>query len=110
KKPAGLKPATDDEHYSMRFGENHDPTFTAVPMSALINYLSQMWHSTVVDQTGLSGLFDFSLQPSAIDPQPGESWGDRVRDAVTASGFKIETRKVPLEITVVDRCDRPSEN
>jgi uncharacterized protein (TIGR03435 family) len=45
-----------------------------------------------------------------VDAQPGEAWGDRVRDAVIALGFKVETRKVPLELTVVDRCDRPSEN
>jgi uncharacterized protein (TIGR03435 family) len=79
-------------------------------MSALINYLSKMWHSPVVHQTELGGAFDFSPEPSGVDPQPGQMWGDRVRDAVIAFGFKVETRKVPLELTVVDRCDRPSEN
>ena len=110
KKPAGLKPAADGERYSMRFDQHNDPTFTAAPMSALINYLSNMWHSPVVDRTGLEGTFDFSFEASAVDAQPGEAWGDRVRDAIIAFGFKVETRKVPLELTVIDRCDRPSEN
>jgi uncharacterized protein (TIGR03435 family) len=110
KKPSGLKPAAAGETYSVRFNDHNDPTFTAEPMSAFTNYLSQMWHSPVVDQTGLKGTFDFSLNPSAVDPQPGENWGDRIRAAVIAVGFKVEERKVPTEVTVVDRCERPSEN
>jgi uncharacterized protein (TIGR03435 family) len=110
KKPAGLKPAAAGETYAVSFSDDNDPTFTAEPMSTFTNYLSQMWHSHVVDQTGLEGTFDFSLNPSAFDPQPGENWGDRVREAVIAAGFKVEERKVPTEVIVVDRCERPSEN
>jgi len=110
KKPAGLRPAAAGETYSVRFNERNDPTFTAQSMSAFTNYLSQMWHSPVVDRTGLEGAFDFSLNPSAVDPQPEENWGDRVREAVIAVGFKVEERNVPAEVTVVDRCERPSEN
>jgi uncharacterized protein (TIGR03435 family) len=110
KKPAGLKPAGAGETYSMRFNERNEPTFTAESMAAFTNYLSQMWHLPVVDQTGLEGTFDFALDPSAADPQPGENWGDRVREAVVAAGFKVEERKASIEITVVDRCERPSEN
>jgi len=110
KKPAGLKPAGAGETYSVRYNDRHEPTFTAESMAAFTNYLSQMWHSPVVDQTRLEGTFDFSLKPSAVDPQPGENWGDRVREAVIAVGFKVEERKMPTEVTVVDRCERPSEN
>src|SRR6185437_15148158 len=78
KKPAGLKPASAGETYSVRFNDRNDPTFTAEPISDFTNYLSQMWHSPVVDQTGLEGTFDFSLSPSAVGPQPGENWGDRI--------------------------------
>ena len=110
KKPGGLKPAAAGETSSVRLNDRNDPTFTAEPMSTFTNYLSQMWHWPVVDQTGLEGAFDFSLNPSEVDPQPGENWGDRVREAVIAAGFKVEERKVPAEVTVVDRCDRPSAN
>ncbi len=110
KRPAGLKPADSGEIYSARYSDRNDPTFTAESMSAFTNYLAQMWHAPVVDRTGLEGRFDFSLNASAIDPRPGENWGDRVREAVIAIGFKIEERKVPTEVTVVDRCERPSEN
>jgi uncharacterized protein (TIGR03435 family) len=110
KRPAGLKVAAEGETFSIRFGERGDPTFTAVPMSSVTNYLAQMWHVPVIDQTDLKGTFDFSLEPSTVDPRPGEIWGDRIRDAVIAFGFRVEMRKVPVEITIVDRCERPSEN
>jgi uncharacterized protein (TIGR03435 family) len=109
-RPAGLKPAAAGETFSIRYSANGDPIFVAVPMAQVTNYLSQMWQSPVVDQTGLAGAFDFSLAPSALTPMRGEVWGDLIRGAVLAFGFKVETRKVPTQITVVDRCERPSEN
>ena len=110
KPPTGLKPAADGEHYSIRPIAHGDLVFTAVPMKYLVAVLAQLWASPVVDQTGLAGTFDFSLAPSAVDPQPGERWGDRVREAIIAFGFKVEMKKVPTEVTVVDHCERPSEN
>ena len=105
--PAGVKPAAAGETYSVPYFARDVLTFTAVPMSAFTNYLSNVWQSRVVDQTGLEGAFDFTLNPST---EPGESWGDRIHEALLAVGFKIEYRKVPTEMTVVDRCERPSEN
>jgi uncharacterized protein (TIGR03435 family) len=110
KKPTGLKPASAGETWSTRFNDHGDPTFIAETMSLFANYLSQTWHLPVIDQTGLEGSFDFSLSPSAVDPQPDNNWGDRIREAVMALGFKVEEKKVPTEVTVVDRCERPSEN
>ncbi len=107
KQPAGLRPAAAGETYSMPYNSLNELTFRAVPMAAFTNYLSQMWQSRVIDQTGLEGAFDFSLSPST---DARESWGDRIREAVLAVGFKVEYRKVPTEVTVIDRCERPSEN
>ncbi|HWE53026.1 MAG TPA: TIGR03435 family protein [Bryobacteraceae bacterium] len=110
KKPSGISESAAGETPSLRFNDRNDPTFTAQPMSTFTNYLSQMWHEPVVDLTGLEGKYDFSLSPSAVVPEPGEKWGDRVRAEVNAVGFKVEERKVPTEVTVVDRCERPTEN
>jgi uncharacterized protein (TIGR03435 family) len=110
KRPAELKPAADGEIGSMRPIGHGDFVFTAVPMKYLASLLAQIWASPVVDQTGLTGSFDFTLAPSAVNPAPGMVYGDLVRESLLAFGFKVETRKVPLQITVVDRCERPSEN
>lgn len=108
--PAAIKVAASDERYSLLGDGSGNVVFKAVPMSSLTNYLSQMWASPVVDETGLKGAYDFVLATSRVDAQPGEAWGDRVRDAMEDLGFRVENRKVPLEVTVVDRCERPSEN
>jgi uncharacterized protein (TIGR03435 family) len=103
----GIRPSAPDEHYSMPYFSVDHLTFTAVPMSAVTNYFSNVWHLPVVDQTGLEGTFDFTLNPSA---EPGQTFADRMREALTTAGFKIEEKKVPTDVTVVDRCERPSEN
>ena len=110
KMPAGVKPAVAGETRSVPYFARDVLPFTAVPMSAFTNYLSNVWQSPVIDQTGLQGTFDFTLNPSAAAMTPGESWGDRIHEALLAVGFKIEYKKVPTEMTVVDRCERPSEN
>ena len=110
KKPGGLKATAAGEQYAMRFNERNEPTFTAESIVGFTNYLSQMWHLPVVDQTGLEGTFDFSINPGTVIPEPRDTWGDRVREAVIAAGCKVEERKAAVEVTVVDRCERPSEN
>jgi uncharacterized protein (TIGR03435 family) len=107
KMPASLKPAVAGETYRFPYNVGNPLTFTAVPMSALTNYLSNVFQSPVIDQTGLEGAFDFTLN---LSTDAGESWADRIREALMAAGFKVEYKKVPTEVTVVDRCERPSEN
>lgn len=63
-----------------------------------------------MDETELNGAYDFELATSQVESQPGMNWGDQVREAVGAIGFRVEDRRIPLEITVVDRCERPSAN
>jgi uncharacterized protein (TIGR03435 family) len=106
--PKGLRESGSDEHYSIR--TDRDVFFTAAPMAAVTNYLSQMWAVPVVDETELKGKYDFTLAISHLDVQPATSWGDRVREAIEAVGFRVEPRRIPMEVTVVDRCERPSAN
>lgn len=108
KTAGGLKQADAGENYSIRM-DRGDVMFTAVPMPGLTNYLSQMLRTPVVDETELKGTYSFLLATSKVE-QPGMSFGDRVREAVEAIGFRIENRKIPLEVTVVDRCERPTAN
>jgi uncharacterized protein (TIGR03435 family) len=109
KTPGGLKQSNAGESYSIRM-DRGDVIFTAVPMSGLTNYLSQMLRAPVVDETQLNGAYTFQLATSKIEAQQGLSFGDRVREAAEAIGFRLENRKVPLEVTVVDRCERPTAN
>ncbi len=68
----------------------------------------------VVDQTGLEGKFDFSLEwtpeDTSADAAIGES-GANFRDALENQlGLKLIPTKGPVEILVIDHIERPSEN
>jgi uncharacterized protein (TIGR03435 family) len=108
--PGGLKQASSDQRRSIGMDDGGNLVFTAVPMSRVTNYLSQIWRAPVADKTQLKGAYDFGVPTSRVEPQPGIKWGDRVREAIEAIGFRVENRQIPLEVTVVDRRDRPSAN
>jgi uncharacterized protein (TIGR03435 family) len=88
-------------------------------LSGLLRNLQAMLRSPVLDETGLKGKYDFSLtysppSLSAVPPAGGNSI-DRAPDLFVALqdqlGLKLESRKVPLDVVVVDRLERvPSEN
>jgi uncharacterized protein (TIGR03435 family) len=70
----------------------------------------------VVDRTGLSGSFDFTvewnhqLQTLSANPQPevsGLSLFEALRDQL---GFKLEQQKGPVDVIVIDHVEQPSEN
>jgi bla regulator protein BlaR1 len=75
----------------------------------------------VVDRTGLTGHFDFTLEWSPelpnMPPLPGESvpvadpQGPSFQEAIREQlGLKLESTKAAIQILVVDKVERPSEN
>jgi uncharacterized protein (TIGR03435 family) len=70
----------------------------------------------VIDRTGLSGSFDFSVEWSMLpDPtQPSasqEDTGATFQEALKAQlGLKLEPQTGPVGVLVVDHVERPSEN
>jgi uncharacterized protein (TIGR03435 family) len=73
----------------------------------------------VVDRTGLDGVYDFSLKLFDPDTANGDTGpkGDMLRQmdnglgaSLKELGLKLESRKSPVEILVIDHVERPSEN
>jgi uncharacterized protein (TIGR03435 family) len=75
----------------------------------------------VLDQTGLTGRYDFGLLwrpevpsggPGNSPPPPSDS--DGLPDVYTAVqqqlGLRLEATKAPTEVIVIDRLEKPSEN
>jgi uncharacterized protein (TIGR03435 family) len=109
KMPARLKQAADADSYAPVFIDAQgDVVFNKYSMPGFTNYLSQILSGPVVDETGLSGMYSFVLPVSEVSLR--NYFGDRLREAAEAFGFRIEEKKILLEVTVVDRCERPSEN
>jgi uncharacterized protein (TIGR03435 family) len=91
-----------------------------ITMAALADQLQEQsprdFEVVVVDQTGLSGAFDFKLDwtPAVrtATPSTDPSAGPTVFQAVAEQlGLKLESRKLPLPVIVIDRVDRvPVEN
>lgn len=81
--------------------------------------LSLRLDQPVVDQTGLTKFYDFTLE-WAPEPPSGLSGGDAGLspasgpDLFTALreqlGLKLESRKLPVDVMVIDHIERPSEN
>jgi uncharacterized protein (TIGR03435 family) len=73
----------------------------------------------VVDETGLNGTFDFTLEwmpepngPALPDPnvQP-DSQGPTFLEALREQlGLRLESKRAPIQTLVIDHVERPSEN
>jgi uncharacterized protein (TIGR03435 family) len=70
----------------------------------------------VVDRTGLTGVYDFTLDwvPDRLSGRPGdgsEPSGPTIFTALQEQlGLKLESGKGPVEVVVIDRVEKPSQN
>lgn len=91
---------------------------TAVPLSRLADTLSRELHREVVDKTGLSGNYDYTLRWTSEEALAGQAGSSGVADAApdvyTALteqlGLRLQSGKDPLQVVVIDQCKPPSEN
>ena len=91
----------------------------SIGMREFTRTLSQVLGRPVVDETGLNGEFDLDvlftpegLQGALVGPPPAA-----VADAPSLPtalqddlGLKLDSRRGPVDVLVVDRIERPTEN
>lgn len=98
------------------------------PMSTLVTIMSNQMHQMVIDETGLKGNYDLTVQwrkdqtmsgmpreprggDSATDPTPLDSSGPSFSTALEEQlGLKLESTKAPVDVIVIDHIERPTEN
>ena len=104
----GLKatPSEPDAHSSTN-GTRGSITALGCPMSRLATKLSAaLGGAPVVDMTGIEGKYDFTLQWS-----PDDTTSPSIFTAIQEQlGLKLESRKIPLDVLVIDYAAPPSEN
>jgi uncharacterized protein (TIGR03435 family) len=90
---------------------------TNLPISDLVSILSRNLRLPVVDQTGLTGGFTFTLQwdPGPADVATPEDAPAVLRSEVAKAmaaqlGLRLEHRRAPVEFLVIDRADPPTAN
>jgi uncharacterized protein (TIGR03435 family) len=84
-----------------------------MPMLRVASLLSRYMRAFVVDQTGLDGAFEVKLVWTPDDSQvPEDERGPSIFTALTEQlGLKLESRKGPMEVLVVDHAEKtPVEN
>ena len=83
-------------------------------MGQLAPQLSAMTGQTVVDQTGLTGVYNIDLNwiPEWVDMGSGLRIDEAAGPVFEKSlGFRLEKKKLPREVLVVDHIEKmPTEN
>ena len=107
-----LKAKTEGEPAGMNTKEGRDTSRavgTGVSMELLASYVGNRLGRIVLDKTGLSDTYDFTLEwtPDPASDSPAPSLAIALREQL---GLTLESRKSPVEVLVIDSIDRPSEN
>jgi len=95
----------------------------AATMAAIVRMISMTVGSTVVDKTGLTGKYDYTLQfapdenmRAGIPPPPGgapppDAEGPSFFAAIQEQlGLKLEAHKEPVDVIVIDHLEEPTAN
>jgi len=111
-----------------QFGMRNTPsgmvlTGTAIPISTFANLLQAQVDRPVLDKSGLTGLFDLRLKftPSPLSTNEGvtgqnaassiEPIGPSLFSALENQlGLRLESAKGSIEVFVIDRVQKPSQN
>ena len=76
-------------------------------MQMLAKYLNGYADRQVIDMTGYTEKFDYEIPIDRSDRDFGAAVMAAVQEKL---GLKLETRKGPVEVLVVDHVEKPSEN
>ncbi len=89
----------------------------AIPVSALTEALGRLPElgRMVVDKTGLTGLYDWTLTWTPANAEPGAALSNSDAPGLFTAleeqlGLKLVPAKAPVQMLVVDHVERPTEN
>lgn len=95
----------------------------SVLVGRLVPILSRTLGRTIIDKTGLTQNFDITMEwtpddsqlaqipPDAPKPAPSDTPGPSIFTALQEQlGLKLESQKGPVEVFVIERAEKPSEN
>jgi uncharacterized protein (TIGR03435 family) len=116
--PGGIRGFDGVSHAGMMSMSRGKLTAQAIPMSNLAGNLTLQVHRLVVDNTGLKGKYDLTLQWTPDDMSGGHDnaaaapdSGPTIYTALQEQlGLRLDSTKGPVDTVVVDHVELPSEN
>lgn len=111
KKGARLRAGTPDVDASMRFNSGHLRASSA-SMERLAMFLSKNADRPVLDRTNLAGKYDFELDwsPDSAAANPADSRPSLFTAVAEQLGLRLERQQSEIDVIVVDRLARASQN
>lgn len=111
-KPASApRPAADRGAEQKTSGNRGELEAENLPITGLVDDLSTIVERMVIDKTGLTGSYDFTLR---FTPRAGSSEDADAPSIFTAVeeqlGLKLEPAQGPVEMFQVDKLEKPSGN
>jgi uncharacterized protein (TIGR03435 family) len=126
--PGKLKPSADQNPQERVIVPGAGPMFkplvgvvgpsvslSSASMSKIVGLLQSLTDRPVIDRTELTGLFDFVLDWPALAGISGPDVQLAMRDQLTSrlaerAGLKLEPARTLVEVLVIERAERPTEN
>ena len=88
-----------------------------VPLGSLAGHLSVVLGRPVIDQTGSDEQYDFELQytpevpvDAHAEPAPAQTDRGDIFSALAELGLRLEPKKGPVSVYVVEKIEKPAEN
>jgi uncharacterized protein (TIGR03435 family) len=107
-----FKEVPDSDSHNSKSSNRHYQG-TCISMATLADFLGRELEQPVLDMTSLAGFYDVTLDwaestAATADPQKFPELPIALQEQL---GLKLESRKAPLEVVVVDHIERvPTEN
>jgi uncharacterized protein (TIGR03435 family) len=104
---AKLPPASPGNDPDIR-GRGGHLTAKRVTAELLARILANELERPVLNRTGIDGAFDVDLEYTPEqNPEPGASLFTAIQEQL---GLKLESRRAPVDVLLLDRIERPSPN
>lgn len=114
-KPEHAAPGT----WHAQIGSNGDPRGIAIvahgaSIANLVGMLQFHLHKSVIDQTGITGTYNFTLQfhgaLSDMETDDESKWPPIETAIQEQLGLQLKDTKAPLQVLVIDHIEMPSPN
>ena len=115
---AKLKPAANPTDPPFRQNSANGTVARSMPIQEFADFLAQPLHMPIVNKTGLTGKYDFSLDFTPYLPERGKNMDGTKPDAMyivksamqDELGLKMEAHKTTVKVMVIDHVNKPSAN